>query len=97
MAVLFRYTPRRAQPNASWLLVGSGLAVLLWVILTILLAAYLEESREFGRTYGPLAGMIGMLLWSLASSWAVLFGISVAAQLEAVRAGVPTPTTRSDG
>jgi YihY family inner membrane protein len=97
MAVLFRYAPRRDQPNFSWLLVGSGLAVLLWILLTILLSAYLEESREFGRTYGPLAGMIGMLLWSLASSWAVLFGVAVAAQLEAVRAGVPSPTTRSDG
>jgi uncharacterized BrkB/YihY/UPF0761 family membrane protein len=31
------------------------------------------------------------LLWALLSSVAVLFGASVAAQLEAVRAGVPQP------
>lgn len=96
MAMLFRYAPRRSQPQASWLLVGSSIAVLLWVLFTALLALYLEESREFGRTYGPLAGMIGMLLWSLLSSWALLFGVAVAAQLEAVRAGVPAPTTRED-
>ncbi len=96
MAMLFRYAPRRPQPKASWLLVGSSIAVLLWVLLTALLALYLDESREFGRTYGPLAGMIGMLLWSLLSSWSLLFGVAVAAQLEAVRAGVPTPTTNED-
>lgn len=37
-----------------------------------------------------------MLLWSLLSSWSLLFGVAVAAQLEAVRAGVPTPTTNED-
>jgi hypothetical protein len=31
------------------------------------------------------------LLWTYASSAAVLYGVSVAAQLEAVRAGVPAP------
>ena len=35
--------------------------------------------------------MIALLLWALLSSIAILFGAALAAQLEAVRAGVPSP------
>ena len=49
------------------------------------------SSTSFGDTYGPLAGIVALLLWALLSSVAVLFGAAVAAQLEAVRAGAPEP------
>ena len=48
-------------------------------------------SKSFGQTYGPLAGMVALLLWALLSAVAVLFGGAVAAQLEAVRAGARKP------
>jgi hypothetical protein len=35
--------------------------------------------------------MFALLLWSQLTSLALLFGIAFAAQLEAVRAGVPSP------
>ena len=48
-------------------------------------------SSSFGETYGPLAGIVALLLWALLSSVVVLYGAAVAAQLEAVRAGAPAP------
>jgi uncharacterized BrkB/YihY/UPF0761 family membrane protein len=71
--------------------VGASVAVGLWVILTALLALYLGTSKNFGQTYGPLAGILGMLFWSFLTSLALFLGIAFAAQLEAVRAGVPSP------
>jgi YihY family inner membrane protein len=92
-AVLFREAPRRHQPSWSWLAVGSGLAVLLWFMFTGLLALYLDMSAgTFGRTYGPLTGMIALLVWTWLTSLALFLGVAFAAQLEAVRAGVPEPT-----
>lgn len=91
VALLFEVSPRRHQPDASWLAFGSVLSVLLWFAGTGLLALYLSESREFGETYGPLAGFIGLLLWSFVSALALLLGLAVAAQLEAERAGQPEP------
>jgi len=41
--------------------------------------------------YVALAGMVALLLWSLLSAVAVLFGGAVGAQLEAVRAGNHKP------
>jgi YihY family inner membrane protein len=92
-ALLFQRSPRRRQPAASWLAVGSATSVLLWFVFTGLLGLYLESSKAFGETYGPLIGVIGMLLWTLATSLAIFLGVAFAAQLEAVRSGVPGPIT----
>jgi YihY family inner membrane protein len=95
-ALLFKRSPRRIQPAASWLAHGSALSTLLWFVFTGLLSLYLTASRSFGQTYGPLAGLIGILLWAFLTSLAVLLGLAFAAQLEAVRAGVPNPQTAED-
>jgi uncharacterized BrkB/YihY/UPF0761 family membrane protein len=55
------------------------------------LGVFFTLSKSFGQTYGPLAGMVALLLWSLLSAVAVLFGGAVGAQLEAVRAGDRKP------
>jgi uncharacterized BrkB/YihY/UPF0761 family membrane protein len=90
IAMIFHTSPNRHQPQLSWLAVGAGVAVVLWVALTALLALYLSTSKNFGQTYGPIAGILGLLFWSLLSSFALFLGVSFAAQLEAVRAGVPS-------
>ena len=91
--LLFKESPRRRQPSLSWLAMGSLLAVLTWLVLTALLGLYLAASRQFGDAYGPLAGVIGGLLWALLTSLALYLGLAFAAQLEAVRAGAPGPRT----
>jgi YihY family inner membrane protein len=93
-ALLFKAAPRRRQPSWSWLAVGSGMSVLLWFVFTGLLALYLNAaSGTFGRTYGPLTGIIAILIWTFLTSLAIYLGLAFAAQLEAVRAGVPQPRT----
>jgi uncharacterized BrkB/YihY/UPF0761 family membrane protein len=37
--------------------------------------------------------MFALLLWSQLTSLALFFGVAFAAQIEAVRAGVPSPVT----
>jgi YihY family inner membrane protein len=91
VTILFRWSPRRNQPRLSWLAFGSGISVLLWVIATGLLGLFFSTSSSFGSTYGPLAGVVALLLWCLLSSVALFYGAAVAAQLEAVRSGVPEP------
>jgi YihY family inner membrane protein len=95
-ALLFNKSPRRRQPPASWLAIGSAVSVALWFIFTGLLSWYLSSSGSFGETYGPLAGMVGVLLWAFLTSIALFLGVAFAAQLEAARAGVTTPAAESD-
>ena len=90
-ALLFEKSPNRSQPEPTWLAFGSGLSVLMWFAFTGVLAGYLEISKDFGETYGPLAGFIGLMLWALLTALALFAGLAVAAQLEAIRAGNPEP------
>jgi YihY family inner membrane protein len=86
VSLLFRYAPRRRQPGLSWLMVGAGLATALWWLVSLLLAAYAAESSEFGATYGPLTGVMALLLWANLTGIALFLGIAFTAQLEARRA-----------
>ena len=88
VSLLFRYAPHRRQPGLSWLMVGAGLTTALWWLVSLLLAAYAAESREFGAAYGPLTGVIALLLWANLTGIALFVGAAFAAQLEARRVGI---------
>ena len=89
MALLFRLSPYRRQPAWSWLAYGSALSVVLWSASTLALGVMFRVSSTFGDTYGPLAGIVALQIWTLLSAISILYGAAVAAQLEAVRAGDP--------
>jgi YihY family inner membrane protein len=91
IAMLFRSSPRRRQPDLSWLAFGAGVAAIGWLAVTAALGLFFSMSKSFGQTYGPLAGIVALQLWSLLSAIALLYGGAVAAQLEAVRAGARAP------
>jgi uncharacterized BrkB/YihY/UPF0761 family membrane protein len=65
----------------------------LWLLLTGLLALYVDRSQSFGTTYGPLTGIFALPLWANLFSVALFLGIAFGAQLEAVRAGSPAPAS----
>jgi YihY family inner membrane protein len=89
LAVLFRWAPKRRQPGWAWLGFGAGIGVAAWTATMLLLAVVFNFSKTFGQTYGSLAGLVALQLWTVFSALAILFGVAVAAQLEKVRAGVP--------
>ncbi|PRY20208.1 YihY/virulence factor BrkB family protein [Pseudosporangium ferrugineum] len=91
VALLFRYGPRRRQPSLRWLLPGILLSTSLWVAVTALLGLYTTTGSSFSEIYGPLTGVVALLLWANASGVAFFFGVACSAQVEAVRNGEPAP------
>ena len=89
LAALFNWSPRRRQPGWPWLAFGAWVSVAGWTLVTAVLALVFNVSKTFGQTYGSLAGLVALQLWTFFSALAILYGVAVAAQLEAVRAGVP--------
>ena len=89
--LLIERSPRRRQPGWSWIAIGAGVSLTLWVLFTYLLSLYIQTSGTFGSTYGPLTGVIALLIWAQLTSIALFLGIAFCAQLEAVRAGVTDP------
>jgi YihY family inner membrane protein len=94
VGLLFRWAPRRHQPALSWLLFGAVVATVLWWLASLLLAGYVRVSGGFGATYGPLTGIIALLLWANLTGIAIFLGLAFAAQLEAQRVGVPRPAKK---
>jgi YihY family inner membrane protein len=86
LGVLLRFSPNRHQPGRAWLAFGAGVAVLLWVASTALLSVVFALASTFPRTYGPLAGVVALLLWTYVSTLVAFYGVAIAAQLEANRA-----------
>jgi YihY family inner membrane protein len=91
ITMLLKSAPHRRQPGHSWLAVGASVALGLWVGFSLLLALYAATSTTFGSLYGPLTAVLALLIWADLSSIALFLGVAFAAQLEAVRAGVPRP------
>lgn len=85
VAVLYHFTPNVRQPKFSWLSVGSGVAILVWLLASGLFALYVTNAGNYSKTYGALAGVIVMLLWIYITNLALLFGAQVDAELERAR------------
>jgi YihY family inner membrane protein len=90
ITLLFRHAPDRRQPEPSWLSAGTLLAVGLWVVFTAGLGLYYSMNTVAAATYGPLIGVIALMVWAYLSSLAIHLGIAFAAELEAARSG-PSP------
>ena len=86
MTVLFKVVPNRDQPGFSWLLSGTTVSVVAWVVATMVLGLVYERVSSIGGSYGPLLGVLALLVWAFGTGLAVLFGLAFAAQLEAERA-----------
>jgi YihY family inner membrane protein len=95
MTIIFRVVPNRHQPQFSWLLSGTTVSVTAWVAATLLLGLVYEHASLLGDAFGPLVGIVALLVWAYATGLAVLFGLAFAAQLEAERAGRAVPAQSS--
>ena len=81
-ATLYRYGPSRQQARWVWLTPGSLLAALLWLALTIGFGIYVANFGNYNATYGSLGAVVVTLTWLYLSSYILLFGAELNAELE---------------
>jgi membrane protein len=92
VAVLYYATPNVKQPKFRWLSVGAGVAIVVWIVASVLFGLYVSNFGSYNKTYGTLAGVIVFLLWLWITNLALLFGAELDAELERGRqlqAGMP--------
>lgn len=95
LTVIYRFGPCRAKARWRWLTPGAIFAATLSLLVSFLFSWYLTN---FVRTdsYGPLAAMMGFLLWTWLSVQVILMGAELNAEIEHQTAidtttGAPAP------
>jgi len=82
LAVLYRYGPSRKKPKWRWVTWGSGLAGVLWLIVSGLFSWYVAHFGSYNETYGSLGAAIGFMTWIWLSTTVVLVGAELNAEME---------------
>lgn len=90
LAVVYRYAPDRADPEWKWATPGAILAVVVWLVGSVVFQIYASNFGNYQETYGALAAVVLLLLWLLLTAVAVLLGAHVNAALEAQTGAGPT-------
>ena len=82
VALLYYATPNVQQPKFRWISIGAAVAIVVWVLASVVFGFYVANFSSYNKTYGSLAGVIVSLLWLWITNLALLFGAELDAELE---------------
>jgi membrane protein len=81
-AVVYRYGPSRRSPRWRWVSWGAAVAVALWIVGSALFSLYVTRFGNYNETYGAAGAVVILLMWFLLSSYAILIGAEINAEIE---------------
>jgi membrane protein len=81
-AVVYRYGPSRREPRWRWVSWGATVAVALWIVGSALFSLYVTRFGNYNETYGAAGAVVILLMWFLLSSYAILIGAEINAEME---------------
>jgi membrane protein len=81
-SIFYYLGPNRESPTWHWVSAGGVFGALLWILASLLFGLYISNFNNYGKTYGPLAGVVVLVLWLYLSSIAILIGGELNAELE---------------
>ena len=93
-AFLYKAAPNVKQPGLKWVSPGGMLALVVWIIASLLFTLYVAEFASYNKTYGSLGGVIVFLIWLWITNIAILFGTEFNSELQRsqqIEAGEPAP------
>jgi membrane protein len=81
LGLLYRFGP--AGGGRTFYGPGAGIATALWLLGSWAFGFYVGNFAAYSATYGPLATLIGLMMWFYLTAYVVLFGAEVNAALDA--------------
>jgi len=82
LTVTCRFAPARKLARWRWVSCGSVVAATLWVTGSLVFAFYLRTFGSYANMYGALGGVVVLLLWFYLSSFFVVLGAEINAEIE---------------
>jgi membrane protein len=81
IAIVYYYAPDVEQ-QWIWITPGSVLATILWMLISLGFKLYVAHFSSYNATYGTIGGVIVALTWFYVSSFAILIGAELNAEIE---------------
>ncbi len=82
LGVVYYFSPDRARARWRWITPGALVATVLWIVGSVLFSFYVANFGNYNETYGALGGVIVLLLWLFLTSFVVLLGAEINAEIE---------------
>jgi membrane protein len=82
IAAIYKFAPVRDNPKFLWVSWGAVTATILWLIASVLFSFYVKNFGDFDETYGAVAAVIIMMLWFYMTSFLILIGAEINAEME---------------
>jgi len=81
-AFLYWAAPNVKQPGFKFVSPGGIVALVIWIIASLLFAFYVANFASYNKTYGSLGGVVAFLVWLWITNIAILFGAEFNAELQ---------------
>ena len=92
---LVYYLAPAGERHWQWFTPGATLALVAWLAMSFGLRAYVAHFANYSATYGSIGGVILLMLWLYLTSYVLLVGAEVDAEIDAaVRLERPARVTR---
>ena len=79
---LYRVAPPRVPARWRWLSVGAVLATMLWFGGSLAFSYYVQQFDTYNQTYGTLGAIIVLLMWFYLTTYSVILGAALNAEME---------------
>lgn len=80
MINLYKYTPNKSLKIKD-VIPGSIISTLVWLSISFFYSYYVNNFSNYEFIYGSIGGIIVLITWLYLSSWSILIGLEVNAQL----------------
>ncbi len=80
--LIMKYGPDRRAAKWRWLSPGSLLATFAWVGVSFGLSLYVRYVSNYNATYGSLSAIVVFLMWLFLTSYSILLGALLNAEIE---------------
>jgi membrane protein len=94
--LLYRFAPNMRRHALRWCTPGALCAVVLWVAAIFAAHLYFDHFNNYTRSYGPLNGVVMLLLWLYASNGALLIGGEMNSEIQKAEAGAGDRVSRRE-
>ena len=81
-AFLYWAAPNVKQPGFKFISPGGMVALVIWIIASLLFAFYVATFASYNKTYGSLGGVVVFLVWLWITNIAILFGAEFNSELQ---------------